>query len=140
MKKYLRATKKRPTVVEFFASGYIYTDISCDVSKSLEDWISGVDENCSCILRCGVYHLSSRRYYSDRGRLLAASPSTMHLPLRLCNFHKKLLVLYGDPARKRLHSVLKVAVEENVASPVNQSRTGGMKNIETTTKRAFLGC
>jgi hypothetical protein len=60
----------------------------------------------------------------------------MQFPLRFRDPHQQLLVLDRDPAREDLHRVLEIAIEEDLPGAIDQRRTRGMEDIETSRKRA----
>ncbi len=63
----------------------------------------------------------------------------MQFPLRLRNFHKQFFILDRNPARKHLHSVLKIAVEEDLPSAINECCGSGMQDIETAAEGSIFG-
>jgi hypothetical protein len=56
---------------------------------------------------------------------------SMQFPLRLRDLHEQLLILDRNPARKHLHRIFEVAVEEDLPGAVDERRRSSVQDVET---------
>jgi hypothetical protein len=75
--------------------------------------------NALIVVRRLKSHLPNR-VFLDVYIYIRLSFPAMHLPLCLCNAHKKIFILNGNPTGKHLHGVLKVRVQEDSASAIDE--------------------